>query len=91
MFEHGRNIADPDVLAEVATSAGIELPDLTDDSSARADWVEGKRRGVEGSPHYFVSDQGFFCPVLDITKVDGHLQVKVDDEQFTRFLERALG
>jgi predicted DsbA family dithiol-disulfide isomerase len=90
MFEGGRNIADHDVLAEVATTAGVELPDLTDDSSVRADWEEGKRRGVEGSPHYFVSDEGFFCPVLDIQKVDGHLQVKVDDEQFKRFLERAL-
>jgi predicted DsbA family dithiol-disulfide isomerase len=91
LFERGHDIADPDRLARLATAEGFELPDLTDDSTPRADWEEGKRRGVEGSPHYFVGDEGFFCPVLDIKKVDGHLRVKVDDEQFTRFLERALG
>jgi len=90
LFEEGHDIADPAVLAQVAAAVGVEVPDLSDDTPARADWDAGKRRGVQGSPHYFVGGEGFFCPSLDITHVDGHLQVKADPEEFDRFLDHAL-
>ena len=38
-----------------------------------ADWEEGKRRGVRGSPEFFVKGRGYFCPTLDITRVGGQL------------------
>ena len=37
----------------------------------RADWDEGRARGVIGSPHFFTGDgESRFCPVLDISRDD---------------------
>ncbi len=56
-----------------------------------ADWDEGQRRGVLGSPHFFCGDTDVFCPSLDITKdpVDG-LSVVRDVSRLTAFMERCL-
>jgi hypothetical protein len=54
-----------------------------------ADWREGQRRGVVGSPHFFVADEGMFCPSLDISRVDGRLRIASDPGAFDAFLERA--
>ena len=56
----------------------------------RAEWAEGRDRGVVGSPHFFVGDGGFFCPALDIARVDGHLRIATDQAAFDAFLERCL-
>lgn len=90
LFEQGRDIADPAVLGEVAMTAGIEVPN---DGQERviADWHEGQRRGVIGSPHFFVGASGFFCPALDIQRVDGHLRIGHDEAAFASFLEACLG
>ena len=40
-------------------------------AAVRADWDEGKRRGVVGSPHFFTADGGsWFCPGLAISRDD---------------------
>lgn len=91
LFDEGRDIADPAVLAEIATGVGLDLPDAPDDTSIRADWAEGVERGVQGSPHFFVSDEGagFFCPSLDISRDDaGHLTIKSDPEELTQFFDQ---
>src|SRR6266540_7410047 len=72
LFEDGGDIADPAVLHRIASPAGIELPPARGHEKVLADWTEGQQRGVIGSPHFFVGDQGFFCPSLDISRVDGH-------------------
>lgn len=36
----------------------------------RADWEEGRRRGVIGSPHFFTADGSWFCPGLAISRDD---------------------
>ena len=37
----------------------------------RADWEEGKARGVVGSPHFFAADgSNWFCPSLAISRDD---------------------
>ena len=46
-----------------------------------ADWEEGKRRGVRGSPEFFVKGRGYFCPTLDITRVGGQLHIVRDIDE----------
>lgn len=86
LFEEGRDIADPEELAALARSHGLDPPDAEAARSVHDDWHEGERRGVVGSPHFFVHDQGFFCPTLNVTHVDGHLEVTIDLDTFTAFV-----
>ena len=67
------------------------MPDVTDRAAVLADWDEGQRRGVLGSPHFFCGDTDIFCPSLDITKdpVEG-VSVARDVSRLTEFLERCL-
>lgn len=93
LFEEGRDIADPAVLAELATELG--LPSAAERTEADrhggdhpgplADLAEGRRRGVVGSPHFFTPGGDFFCPSLDIARVDGHLRITADVDAFTAF------
>jgi 2-hydroxychromene-2-carboxylate isomerase len=77
LFEEGRDIGRHDELQRVADDAG--LPGLLDPVEAVVeDWHEGLRRGVVGSPHFFVAGSDFFCPSLDIRRVDDHLQIAAD-------------
>lgn len=93
LFDEGRDIADPAVLAEVAAGIGIDLPVEADDTTVRADWAEGVERSVQGSPHFFVSDEddGFFCPSLDISRDEaGHLHISSDPAELTVFFDRCF-
>jgi predicted DsbA family dithiol-disulfide isomerase len=90
LFEEGRDVAAPDVLAEVAAAHGLDAPTARDRAAVDEDWAEGRRRGVLGSPHFFVGAKGFFCPSLDIERVDGHLRIKSDPEALDAFLSHAL-
>lgn len=90
LFEQGRDIGAPEVLADIAQAHGLDVPAAVDRTSIDADWEEGRRRGVEGSPHFFLGSQGFFCPSLEIERVDGHLRIGFDPERFEEFAERAF-
>jgi predicted DsbA family dithiol-disulfide isomerase len=85
LFELGQEVSDPNVLATVARSHGVAVPD---DPAAlvEEEWAEGRRRGVVGSPHFFTPGGDFFCPALDVSRVDGHLRITADPEGFDRFL-----
>lgn len=85
LFEQGRDIADPEVLRRVADGAG--LAELGDPASVIRDHDEGAARGVVGSPHFFVGGESTFCPVLDISRHDGHLRVRVDPAGFERLVQ----
>src|SRR5690348_1964418 len=51
VFEDGRDIGDTAVAAEIACRHGIEpLERAAADAAMRADWAEGRARGVQGSP-----------------------------------------
>jgi predicted DsbA family dithiol-disulfide isomerase len=92
-FERGLDIGDRSVLASIAATHGVEPPaDDHDDDDAlvRGEWAEGRDRGVVGSPHFFVGGENMFCPVLDISRVDGRLRIRVDDAAVEAFLRRAL-
>ncbi len=87
LFEEGRDISDPHVLNTIADAAGIPPAIPADADAVTVAWEEGRRRGVIGSPHFFTSGGGFFCPALDIKRVDGHLQIEPDLPAFEAFIE----
>lgn len=97
LFEQGRNVGDPGVLASIAAEHGVAWPPDPGRSPSpaqqvRDDWDEGVRRGVVGSPHFFTSDGGYFCPALDVSRdADGHLRVTADRDVFTSFVDGLLG
>jgi len=91
LFEEGRDISDPVILEYLAHDLGVVMPGESDRADVVADWREGQRRGVLGSPHFFCGDTDVFCPSLDITKdpVEG-VSVVRDVSRLTAFLERCL-
>ena len=91
LFEEGRDISDRFTLEYLARDLGVVMPDESDRAGVLADWHEGVRRGVLGSPHFFCGDTDVFCPSLDITKdpVQGVSIVK-DASRLTEFLARCL-
>jgi 2-hydroxychromene-2-carboxylate isomerase len=91
LFEEGRDIADPAVLRGIADPVGLELSSQDGRDEVLADWTVGQERGVLGSPHFFVCDQGFFCPSLDIARIDGQLRITSDRGALDAFLELSLG
>ncbi len=90
LFEEGRDISAIEVLDDIATAHGLEPFVAVDRAAIVDDWEEGKRRGVLGSPHFFVGDEGFFCPGLDIKRVGEHRRIKADPVRFEAFLAHAL-
>ena len=66
LFEDGLDIADPSVLADIAQATGVPAPPAEPTPAVEADFEEGKRRGVRGSPEFWVDGQAFFCPSLQI-------------------------
>ena len=92
LFEQGRNIDDPSVLAQLAAELGVGLPDDGDRARVAADWEEGKRRGVLGSPHFFGLGGDVFCPSLDITRdPETGLSITRSTERLRQFLATSLG
>lgn len=87
MFEEGKNISDQSVLAEIADVVGVPAPTSEHFDAVAQSLVDGKERGVLGSPHFLTQSEGFFCPALDIKRVDGHLQIKADVAVFESFVE----
>lgn len=86
LFERGEDISDPDVLRAVADAHDLPADAVHDEELAIRDWQEGRARGVIGSPHFFTPGGDFFCPALDVRKVDGHLLITADPEGFDRFI-----
>ena len=74
LFEEGRDVSRPDVLARVRNAHGLGDSDAQDEAAVLAEWHEGTSRGVKGSPHFFCRDIDAFCPSLEISR-DGSGQV----------------
>ncbi len=72
LFEQGQDIGQPDVVEAVGERFGLRpLGAEATAAAVRADWEEGKARGVVGSPHFFTDDGGdWFCPSLAISRDD---------------------
>ena len=91
LFEEGRDISDPKVLASVAKAHRVGPPTPDDDMAIRREWEEGKIRGVKGSPHFFCGEVEAFCPSLDIAKDgEGHLHIRRNLEALDTFLAKCF-
>jgi predicted DsbA family dithiol-disulfide isomerase len=87
LFEQGRDISRPDVIAGVASEHGIATPDAADHAAVRTDWHQGEQRGVKGSPYFFCGELDTFCPSLDIsTDGKGQLHIRRSTEALDAFL-----
>lgn len=94
LFEEGADAGDPAVLAALAAELGVSPPSVeATEAAVRADFEEGRERGVIGSPHYFAgTGPGWFCPGLEIARTaDGRFVVEQGRERLTLFLDTVLG
>jgi predicted DsbA family dithiol-disulfide isomerase len=98
-FLERRDLSIRPTLAEIATEAGLDRAsflDAFDGGGHRravvADWDEGRRRGVQGSPHVFLPDgTGSFNPGIgEIDWVRGiPVPSEVDEGEIAKLLEKA--
>jgi predicted DsbA family dithiol-disulfide isomerase len=88
LFEGGLDISRVAVLDEVARRHGVDGP--WDAGAVVVDWREGQRRGVQGSPHWFVDDADFYCPTLQIDHPGGGLRVTPDPVRFEELVRAAF-
>ena len=72
LFEKGLDIGQPEIVDTIGARFGLRpLDAAAAEAAVRADWDEGARRGVVGSPHFFTADGGsWFCPGLAISRDD---------------------
>ncbi len=89
LFEHGVDIADRDALGLIAAAHDLALPDTEPSDAVQRDYDDGKARSVQGSPHFFVGTDGFFCPALDLGHdSQGHLTARFDSVMLADFFAR---
>lgn len=91
LFERGENVGDPSVLARVAAAHDLTAMVPAGDDPVEGSIAEGMQRGVVGSPHFFIRGEDWFCPALDVHRVDGRLVVDADPDAFAAFLDRCFG
>ena len=91
LFEEGHDISDHEVLDRIAGANGVITRHESAHRAVLADFEEGKRRGVRGSPEFYVEGRGWFCPALRIEKVDDRLEIALDREGFEVFLAECFG
>jgi predicted DsbA family dithiol-disulfide isomerase len=89
LFEEGRDVADPAVLRDLRERFDLPEPGPEARRAVDGDYEEGRRRGVRGSPEYFLDGQGFFCPALRLDRVDGRLEIAGSDA-FDDFVDRCF-
>lgn len=92
LFERGEDVSDPEVLRAIGQPFGVApFGGRATESAVRADWELGKARAVQGSPHFFVGDHGWFCPSLDISHEAGRFDIQIADDTMREFYAAALG
>jgi predicted DsbA family dithiol-disulfide isomerase len=87
LFEDGLDISDPDVLADVAAAHRMAEPGDAARHAYEDDYAEGRRLGVQGSPHFFVDDHEYLCPSLRIERTDEALQLTPAPERLEALLD----
>jgi predicted DsbA family dithiol-disulfide isomerase len=90
LFEDGRDVSDPAVLRELAAAHDLAPPAPgAFRTEVESDLAEGRRRGVEGSPHFFVGDHDSFAPGISVHEVDGDMKIRFDPARFEELLAAA--
>ena len=87
LFDEGADVSDPDVLRLLRVRCQVDEPTAVDEATVHADLAEGRRRGVEGSPHFFTPDGDFFCPSLRIEHDKSGYDVTFDAAGFESFIK----
>ena len=88
LFERGEDISDPAVLEGLRIALGVGPRSARARAGVLADWEEGRRQGVVGSPHFFVDgDSSFFCPGLQIERTGEDRQIRLDERRFDEFFQ----
>ncbi len=91
LFEDGLDVSDPEVLAEIAAPFDLEVPPPAQAQAAvAADYARGQRRGVKGSPHFFLGATDAFCPSLSISRSGEHLRIALEQGRLHAWLTDAL-
>jgi predicted DsbA family dithiol-disulfide isomerase len=91
LFEQGLDIADFDVLRHIGAPYGVTPLDAAAVRAAvRHDFQRGRTRLVRGSPHFFVGDQDWFCPSLDISHHNGTFDIAIAEDRLLEFYDAAL-
>jgi predicted DsbA family dithiol-disulfide isomerase len=90
LWDEGRDVSDEDVLRELRREHGVDDPSPADSAAVDTDFADGKRRGVDGSPHFFTPGGDFFCPSLSIEHDAQGYDVSFDAAGFRRFVEAAF-
>ncbi len=89
LFERGENIGELLVLERIAAQHDLAVPATSPSARVQADYDRGRARGVQGSPHFFVGADDFFCPALDLGHDPaGHLTARFDAEMLADFFSR---
>lgn len=89
LFERGENIGDLDVLAALAAANGLPAPEMSPAQQVNDDYAEGRRRGVKGSPDFWLGGEEFFCPSLQLGHdSDGDLTAQFDTNGLARFISQ---
>jgi len=84
LFEQGKDISDPRVLAQIADAYELAGAGPDDERHVLGDWEHGRFRGVKGSPHFVCGALESFCPALGISRDEsGHLHIHNDTEPST--------
>ena len=91
LFEFGEDISDPATLAAIARDHNLAPPSIPPDDRVTRDYQDGTRRGVRGSPDFWVGDDDYFCPSLALDHdADGSLLAHFDESGLRRLVERVL-
>lgn len=88
LFERGHDVADADVLADIARTHHVTWANSAQHSEpdpVEVDWAEGQARGVKGSPHFLGPGVDSFCPTLEIERQGEHLRIAFDASRFEAF------
>jgi predicted DsbA family dithiol-disulfide isomerase len=87
LFEEGRDVSDPAVLAEVAQAHRVTPEPARDRARLLAEYEEGQQRGVRGSPEFFVGGRTWFCPMFAVSRTDDAWQVLPNPAGRAEFFE----
>lgn len=86
LFDDGEDVSNPDVLKRLRNQCGVDEPTGADEAAVHAALADGKKRGVDGSPHFLTSHGDFFCPSLRIEHDDSGYDVSFDAAGFHEFI-----
>lgn len=88
LFEDGLDVSDSSVVSKLAADHGLDPPPADPVPAVETDYAEGRRRGVRGSPDFWIDSHEFFCPALSVEHDESGLAIEFDSAGLEEFLSR---